>query len=65
MLQWYFSKTQKTVWLSTAPKSRAEIFYNKAGWEEVGKHGKGEIKFEMTYKNWPDRKLDNTLRTEH
>ena len=46
-------------------KVKSEIFYNKAGWEEVGKHGKGEIKFEMTYKNWPDRKLDNTLRTEH
>jgi GNAT superfamily N-acetyltransferase len=58
MLDWYFSKTQENVWLGTAPKTRAEKFYSKAGWKEVGKHGKGEIKFQMTYKNWQNSKLD-------
>lgn len=52
MLNWYFSKTDKTVWLGTSPKTRAEIFYRKAGWKEVGTHGKGEIKFEMTKDEW-------------
>ena len=52
MLQWYFSQTQKTVWLGTAPNTRAEKFYRKAGWKEVGTHGKGEIKFEMSYHTW-------------
>jgi len=52
MLNWYFSQTDKTVWLGTAPKTRAEMFYRKAGWKEVGIHGKGEIKFEMTKEDW-------------
>lgn len=52
MLNWYFSQTDKTLWLGTAPKTRAEMFYRKAGWKEVGIHGKGEIKFEMTKENW-------------
>lgn len=57
MLDWYFSKTSEKVWLSTAPNSRAEAFYRKAGWKEVGVHGKGEIKFEMTLGNWTDSDL--------
>jgi len=52
MMNWYFSRTDKTVWLGTAPKTRAELFYRKAGWREVGIHGKGEIKFEMTKDKW-------------
>jgi len=35
-------------------KSRA--FYRKEGWKEVGTHGKGEIKFEMTYDDWKKRR---------
>lgn len=52
MLNWYFSRTDKTLWLGTAPKTRAEMFYRKAGWKEAGIHGKGEIKFEMTKEDW-------------
>ena len=52
MMDWYFSQTDKTVWLSTAPNSRAETFYRKAGWKEAGIYGKGEIKFEMTANDW-------------
>lgn len=52
MLDWYFSKTQTTVWLSTAFNTRAETFYRKAGWTAVGLQGTKEIKFEMTYADW-------------
>jgi GNAT superfamily N-acetyltransferase len=52
MMDWYFSQTDKTVWLSTAPASRAEKFYRKAGWMEAGIYGKGEIKFEMAKEDW-------------
>lgn len=52
MVDWYFTKTKHTVWLGTAPGTRAESFYRKAGWKEVGVHGKGEIKFEMTFEDW-------------
>ncbi len=56
MLNWYFGQTKEKVWLGTSPNTRAEIFYRKSGWEETGTHGKGEIKFEMTYNNWKSRK---------
>jgi GNAT superfamily N-acetyltransferase len=52
MLDWYFSETQKTVWLSTAPGTRAEEFYKRNGWKVVGTHGKGETKFEMNFSEW-------------
>ena len=52
MLNWYFTQTKNTVWLGTSPKTRADNFYRKSGWREIGMHGKGEIKFEMTYDNW-------------
>lgn len=55
MLDWYFEQTPETVWLGTSPNTRAETFYRKSGWKETGMHGK-EIKFEMTYNNWKNRK---------
>ncbi len=55
MLDWYFNKINSTIWLGTAPNTRAEKFYRKAGWKEVGIHGKGEIKFEMTIDKWKNR----------
>lgn len=51
MLDWYFNKFNEKVWLSTSPDTRAETFYRKQGWKEVGMHGK-EIKFEMTKDAW-------------
>ena len=47
MMRWYFSQTNDTIWLSTAPATRAEAFYRRAGWKEAGVYGKGEIRFEM------------------
>ena len=52
MINCYFTQTQTTVWLGTASNTRAEHFYRKSGWTEIGTHGKGEVKFEMTYNNW-------------
>ena len=52
MLNWYFTQTKEPVWLGTSPKTRAELFYKRAGWKEIGIHGKGEIKFEMTFEDW-------------
>jgi len=52
MLDWYFEQTKQTVWLGTAPNTRAETFYRKAGWKEVGTNGAKELKFEMTYNDW-------------
>jgi len=55
MLDWYFEQTKTNVWLGTSPRTKAEIFYRKAGWTEIGTHGNREIKFEMTYENWTKR----------
>ncbi|HUS02138.1 MAG TPA: GNAT family N-acetyltransferase [Chitinophagaceae bacterium] len=57
MLDWYFNQTKETVWLGTAPKTKAERFYRKNGWKEVGVHGKGEIKFEMSFEDWKSKKI--------
>jgi GNAT superfamily N-acetyltransferase len=54
MLDWYFEQTTTPVWLGTSPKTRAEAFYRKAGWREIGTHGKGEVKFEMRVDEWRD-----------
>lgn len=55
MLDWYFERTRQEVWLGTSPRTRAESFYRKTGWKEIGVHGKSEIKFEMTYNNWKNK----------
>ncbi len=55
MMDWYFNQTAEMIWLGTAPGTRAELFYRKAGWREVGTHGKSEIKFEMTAEKWQTR----------
>ena len=47
MLEWYFAQGKEKVWLSTSPGTRAEGFYRKAGWKDVGVYGEGEIRFEM------------------
>ena len=52
MLDWYFNQGKTKVWLGTAPNTRAEGFYKKAGWLATGKHGEDEIKFEMTSQQW-------------
>jgi GNAT superfamily N-acetyltransferase len=52
MMNWYFSQSMETVWLGTAPATRAVAFYKKAGWREAGLHGKRELKFEMSREEW-------------
>jgi GNAT superfamily N-acetyltransferase len=56
MMNWYFDQTDATIWLGTAPGTRAEGFYRKAGWRETGMHGKGEVKFEMKAGEWAKQK---------
>ena len=55
MLHWYFEQTQESVWLGTTPNTRAETFYRKSGWLEIGTYGDGELKFEMTFENWKNK----------
>jgi len=52
MLDWYFKNNDETLWLGTSPGTRAESFYRKSGWKEVGIRKNGEIKFEMSKSEW-------------
>ena len=52
IINWYFEQTKTAVWLGTEANSRAEQVDRKSGWQEIGLHGKNEIKFEMTFQNW-------------
>jgi GNAT superfamily N-acetyltransferase len=52
MLKWYFAQTSEPVWLSTAPGTRAEGFYRRAGWQETGRTKSNEIRFEMRAQEW-------------
>ena len=54
MMDWYFVQTKEKIWLGTDPNSRAYKFYHMQGWAEGGVHGKGEIKFEMSFDTWAD-----------
>ena len=52
MLAWYFQQNKDSIWLSTAPNTRAERFYRKTGWKEKQKLPSGEIRFELTVDDW-------------
>lgn len=64
MLDWYFAQTKEKIWLGTAPNTKAEKFYRNNGWKEAGAHGKGEIKFEMSWEDWNNQKLQKKLTAE-
>jgi len=61
MLDWYFNQGKEYIWLGTAPGTKAEAFYRKHGWIENGMHGRMEIKFEMSFRDW----LQQTLADNH
>ena len=52
LLTWYFAQTNETIWLSTAPNSRAAAFYRRFGWAETGMTKTGEIRFALNAEQW-------------
>ncbi|SEB11099.1 Acetyltransferase (GNAT) family protein [Chitinophaga terrae (ex Kim and Jung 2007)] len=62
MLNWYFSQTRAGIWLGTAPRTRAAAFYRESGWKETCTHGKGEIRFEMSFEEWKQQQETNSER---
>jgi GNAT superfamily N-acetyltransferase len=47
MVSWLWSQGLERLSLSTAVGTRAQHFYESAGWRDVGRTEKGEIKFEL------------------
>lgn len=54
MLDWYFAQTPEPVWLSTASGTRAEEFYHRQGWRKIGRTPSGEVRFELTARDWAE-----------
>jgi len=52
LLTWYFAQTNETIWLSTAPNSRATAFYRRFGWTETGITQTREIRFALNVEQW-------------
>ena len=50
MLEWYFSETDTPLHLGTEGGTRAEEFYRKRGWEEIGREHNGALTFLMPQK---------------
>jgi GNAT superfamily N-acetyltransferase len=47
MVAWLFAQSGEPIWLTTEPGSRAERFYEAAGWRNVGLTDHGEVRFEL------------------
>jgi GNAT superfamily N-acetyltransferase len=47
MVTWLFEQSRETLWLTTGRNTRAEQFYNAAGWRATGSEADGEIRFEL------------------
>ena len=52
MLERHFKQIKETIWLGTEPKTKAENFFKRSDWIEVGIHGETETKMEMTAESW-------------
>lgn len=46
MIKWLEGQGVGKLWLTTEPGTRAERFYEKAGWRRVGSTTQGEARFE-------------------
>ena len=47
MLSWLWSIGLRRLWLSTSPGTRAQRFYERAGWQQYGVSESGELLFEQ------------------
>ena len=47
MVAWLFSRGLRRLWLGTEPDTRAERFYERAGWVNKGPLPSGELRFEL------------------
>ena len=48
MIDWLWAQGLDKLWLTTEPASRAQGFYEAAGWSKTGRTASGELQFELT-----------------
>lgn len=51
MVAWLWEQGLGRLWLTTEPGTRAERFYEMAGWQRVGPSSHGEVRFELPSPN--------------
>ena len=44
---WFFRNHRAQLWLTTAPGTKAERFYERNGWMKTGTQPNGELRFEL------------------
>jgi GNAT superfamily N-acetyltransferase len=47
MVAWLFSRGLETLWLTTGPNTRAQGFYEAAGWKYAGIVAGGDVRYEL------------------
>ena len=47
MVAWLWMQGLERLWLTTQPGTRAEAFYQAAGWRPAGRTDRGELRFEL------------------
>jgi GNAT superfamily N-acetyltransferase len=48
MVEWLWSRGLARLWLTTEPNTRAQGFYEAAGWRRMGLTPRGELSYERT-----------------
>lgn len=48
MIEWLWSQGVDRLWLTTEPGTRAQRFYELAGWQHVGSTDLGELRYERS-----------------
>jgi GNAT superfamily N-acetyltransferase len=46
MVRWLWSQGLERLWLTTEPGTRAQVFYETAGWKLMGSTERGELRYE-------------------
>jgi GNAT superfamily N-acetyltransferase len=46
MVSWLWSQGHDRLWLTTEPGTRAQAFYEAAGWQLIGPTNRGELRYE-------------------
>jgi putative glutamine amidotransferase len=61
VVEWLWSRGLDRIWLNTQPGTRAQLFYEKLGWQCRGTADSGQLRLELLKTN-PTHSGDETLR---
>lgn len=54
MIAWLWTKGHERLWLTTQPGTRAQRFYESAGWTLAGRAAHGEVRYELDAPSFVD-----------